>query len=122
MYHRKLNMSWLSEEQKNELKRVAQSIVAPGKGILAADESTGTIGKRFANINVENNEENRRLYRQLLFTADASIANYLGGVILFHESLYQKDDDGKPLVQHLKERGINPGIKVDKGVVPLHGL
>jgi len=114
-------MSHLTAEQKAELKRNAESIVAPGKGILAADESTGTIGKRFANIQVENTEENRRQYRQLLFTADKKIAEYLGGVILFHETLYQKDDNGKPFVELLKELGINPGIKVDKGVVPLSG-
>lgn len=114
-------MSYLSEEQQKRLRDIAQSIVAPGKGILAADESTGTIGKRFANINVENEEENRRKYRQLLFTADQSIGACLGGVILYHETLYQKDDNGKPFVDILKERGINAGIKVDKGVQPLHG-
>jgi len=114
-------MSYLSEEQQKRLREIAQSIVAPGKGILAADESTGTIGKRFANINVANEEENRRKYRQLLFNGDASIGDCLGGVILFHETLYQKDDNGKPFVDLLKERGINAGIKVDKGVQPLHG-
>jgi len=116
-------MSYLSEEQRKRLSEVAQSIVAPGKGILAADESTGTIGKRFANINVDNVEENRRKYRQLLFTTDKSknIASCLGGVILFHETLYHKDDNGKPFVDILKEAGINPGIKVDKGIQPLHG-
>jgi len=114
---------YLTEEQRKRLRDIAQSIVAPGKGILAADESTGTIGKRFANINVENEEENRRKYRQLLFTTDKSqnIGSCLGGVILFHETLYQKDDNGKPFVDILKEQGINPGIKVDKGVQPLHG-
>lgn len=111
----------LTQEQKANLKKVAESIVAPGKGILAADESTGTIGKRFSTINAENTEENRRLYRQLLFTGDKSISNYLGGVILFHETLYQKDNNGKPFVEILKELGINPGIKVDKGVQPLSG-
>lgn len=114
-------MACLSAEQRANLKKIAESIVAPGKGILAADESTGTIGKRFANINVENTEENRRAYRELLFTADKSIADSLGGVILFHETLYQKDGNGKPFVEILKELGINPGIKVDKGVQPLGG-
>jgi len=114
-------MAYLTEEQKKNLRTVAESIVAPGKGILAADESTGTIGKRFKDIDVENTEENRRIYRELLFTADKSISNYLGGVILFHETLYQKDKSGKPFVQILKELGINPGIKVDKGVQPLAG-
>jgi len=118
-----MEQSYLTEEQRKRLRDVAQSIVAPGKGILAADESTGTIGKRFANINVENTEENRRAYRQLLFTTDTSqnIGSCLGGVILFHETLYQKDNNGKPFVTILKELGINPGIKVDKGVQPLHG-
>merc|ERR1712168_683092 len=112
-------MSYLSDEQKKRLREIAQSIVAPGKGILAADESTGTIGKRFANINVENNEENRRAYRELLFTCDEQIAKNLGGVILYHETLYQSTADGKPFVKVLKDLGINPGIKVDKGVVNL---
>jgi len=114
---------YLTEEQREKLRKIAQSIVAPGKGILAADESTGTIGKRFANISVENVEENRRKYRELLFTTDQSqnIGSCLGGVILFHETLYQKDKNGKPFVEILKEHGINPGIKVDKGVQPLHG-
>jgi len=112
---------YLTVEQRENLKRVAESIVAPGKGILAADESTGTIGKRFANINVENTEENRRAYRELLFTCDESIAKNLGGVILFHETLYQESGDGKRFVKVLKDMGINPGIKVDKGVVNLPG-
>ena len=115
-------MSHLTDERKAELARVAKSVSAPGKGILAADESTGTIGKRFAGIGVENTEENRRLYRQLLFTADKSLANCLGGVILYEETLYQKADNGKLFVDLLKEMGVNPGIKVDKGVVPLSGI
>lgn len=115
-------MAFLSDEQKKELQIVAQSIVAPGKGILAADESTGTIGKRFATIGLENTEENRRLYRQLLFTGDKRLGACLGGIILFHETVYQKDDNGKLFVELIKEMGINPGIKVDKGVVPLSGI
>lgn len=114
-------MAYLSDDQKAELKKVAEAICAPGKGILAADESTGTIGKRFAQIGVENTEENRRQYRQLLFTADKSLGGCLGGVILFEETLYQKDDNGKPFVELIKEMGVQPGIKVDKGVVPLSG-
>jgi len=113
--------SHLTDQQKQDLKSIADSIVAPGKGILAADESTGTIGKRFAQIDVENTEDNRRHYRQLLFTAGKELSPCLGGVILYEETLYQKDDNGKPFVQILKELGINPGIKVDKGVVPLNG-
>ena len=114
-------MSYLTEEQKKELAANAKAIVAPGKGILAADESTGTIGKRFAPIGVENNEENRRLYRQLLFTSDKEVSNYISAVILFDETFWQKADDGKRFVDILKEKGIIPGIKVDKGVVPLLG-
>lgn len=109
----------LTPEQKKELADIASRITAPGKGILAADESTGTIGKRFAGINVENTEENRRVYRQLLFTADKALAQHISGVILFHETFFQKSDDGTPLTGLLKAQGIIPGIKVDKGVVPL---
>ena len=115
-------MSYLTDAQRTELAKVAKSISAPGKGILAADESTGTIGKRFAGIGVENTDENRRLYRQLLFTADKSLGNCLGGVILYEETLYQKADNGKLFVDLIKEMGVNPGIKVDKGVVPLSGI
>ncbi|PAA61011.1 hypothetical protein BOX15_Mlig029764g2 [Macrostomum lignano] len=112
---------YLSAEKQKELRDIANAIAAPGKGILAADESTGTCAKRFQGINVENTEENRRLYRQLLFTADAEVSNYISGVILFHETFYQKADCGTPFPQVLQKRGIIPGIKVDKGVVPLAG-
>lgn len=109
-------------ELKKELSEIAAAIVAPGKGILAADESTATIGKRLQSINVENNEENRKAYRQLLFsTSKDVIKEYISGVILFHETVYQKAEDGTPFIQLLKERNIIPGIKVDKGVVPLFG-
>jgi len=111
----------LSQDQKRELAEIANKIVAGGKGILAADESTGTMGKRFANIGVENTEENRRLYRQLLFTTDKSMADNISGVILFHETFYQKSDDGVSFPELLASKGIIPGIKVDKGVVPLAG-
>lgn len=110
-----------SEELQKELSRIAQAIVAPGKGILAADESVSTMGKRLQDIGVENTEDNRRAYRQLLFTTDPKIGENVSGVILFHETLYQKADDGTPFVELLKKRGIIPGIKVDKGVVPLMG-
>lgn len=106
---------------QDELRRIANAIVAPGKGILAADESVSTMGKRLADIGAENNDENRRKYRQLLFTTDKSIGDYISGVILFHETVYQKTDDGTPFVELLKERGIIPGIKVDTGVVNLMG-
>lgn len=96
--------------------------MAKGKGILAADESTGTIGKRFSSIQVENNENNRRLYRQLLFSAPPEkLAEHISGVILFEETLYQKTDDGRLFVDVLKKAGIVPGIKVDKGTVVLAG-
>lgn len=88
--------TYLSEEKKAELKRIANAIVAPGKGILAADESTGTMGKRLTDIKVENAEENRRLYRQLLFSTQADLlSQHISGVILFHETFYQKDDQGR---------------------------
>eukprot|EP01039_Chlorochromonas_danica_P007619 gene7619-8421_t len=103
-----------------ELIENARAIAAPGKGILAADESTGTIGQRFKSINVENNEENRQKYRQLLFTTEG-LEQYISGVILFEETLYQKADDGTPFVDILKAKGIIPGIKVDKGIKPLAG-
>lgn len=113
--------SYPSAELQSELKRIANAITSPGKGILAADESTGTMGKRLANIGLENTEENRRKYRELLFTTDKELGNYISGVILFHETLYQKSDSGVPFVELIKGLGIIPGIKVDKGVVPLMG-
>jgi fructose-bisphosphate aldolase class I len=103
----------------DELRATAAALVAPGKGILAADESTGTIGKRFEKINVENNESNRRDYRELLFTASEPWENYISGVILYEETLFQKARDGTPLVDLLKRRGVIPGIKVDEGTVPI---
>ncbi|CAI9744301.1 fructose-bisphosphate aldolase [Octopus vulgaris] len=112
---------YLTPEQEAELKQIAAAIVAPGKGILAADESTGSMGKRLTAINVENTEENRRRYRELLFTADRECAKYISGVIMFHETFYQKTSAGVPFVKVLQDKGIIPGIKVDKGVVPLMG-
>jgi len=106
---------------QEELRTIAHNIVAPGKGILAADESTATVGKRFADIGLENNEENRRAYRELLFTADSALNDNISGVILFHETLYQKASCGTSFAELLKQRGIYPGIKVDKGVVNLFG-
>jgi len=112
---------YLSKEQQNELRQIAAAIVAPGKGILAADESTGSMEKRLCPLGLENNEENRRKYRQMLFTANPEMNNYISGVIMFHETFYQKTDDGTPFVHLLRQRGIIPGIKVDKGVIPLAG-
>ncbi|KFU87706.1 Fructose-bisphosphate aldolase C [Chaetura pelagica] len=111
----------LTAEQKKELSDIALRIVAPGKGILAADESVGSMAKRLNQIGVENTEENRRLYRQILFSADSRVEKCIGGVIFFHETMYQKADDGTPFVQMIKDKGIVVGIKVDKGVVPLAG-
>ncbi|TRZ06266.1 hypothetical protein HGM15179_020841 [Zosterops borbonicus] len=111
----------LTPEQKQELAAIAQRIVAPGKGILAADESTGSIAKRLSSVGAENTEENRRWYRQLLFTADKRVEPCIGGVILFHETMYQKADDGRPFPQVIRDKGALVGIKVDKGVVPLAG-
>ncbi|XP_020703251.1 fructose-bisphosphate aldolase 1, cytoplasmic-like [Dendrobium catenatum] len=105
---------------KDELIANAAYIGTPGKGILAADESTGTIGKRLSSINVENVETNRRALRELLFCTPNAL-QYLSGVILFEETLYQKTADGKPFVEVLKEGGVLPGIKVDKGTVELAG-
>ena len=105
---------------KDELIANAKAICVAGKGILAADESTGTIGNRFKNINVENTEENRRAYRELLFLSEG-IENYISGVILFEETLYQKTKDGVLFVDVMKQKGIIPGIKVDKGTVVIGG-
>ncbi|KAI9592101.1 fructose-bisphosphate aldolase [Syncephalis fuscata] len=106
---------------REELAQTANAIVASGRGILAADESTGTIGKRFDGINVENVEENRRAYRELLFTAGEDLSKYIGGVILFEETLYQKTADGRSFADVLREQNIVVGIKVDKGVVQIAG-
>ena len=99
-----------------ELNRVANAMVAPGRGVLAADESAGTVKKRFEVIGVECTEENRRDYRELLFRSKG-MAN-ISGVILFDETIRQKAKDGTPLAQSSSSRAM-PGIKVDKGVKPL---
>ncbi len=101
-----------------ELKSVAQAIVATQKGVLAADESNPTIKKRFDSIKLESTEANRRRYRELLFTTDG-IENYIGGVILFDETLRQSSATGTPFAELLSSRGIIPGIKVDKGAKAL---
>nr|XP_027195116.1 fructose-bisphosphate aldolase-like isoform X1 [Dermatophagoides pteronyssinus] len=112
--------NYLPVDVQEELRNTANAIVSVGKGILAADESTGTIGKRFADINVENVEQNRQAYRQLLFYSEG-LEQYISGVILFDETVYQKDDKGVPFPELLKKKGIIPGIKVDTGVVTLQG-
>jgi fructose-bisphosphate aldolase class I len=100
------------------LEETARALVAPGKGILAADESTGTIKKRFDGIDVESTEENRRAYRELLFTTQGA-SEYISGVILYDETIRQATSDGKPLPDVLAQAGIIPGIKVDTGAKPL---
>lgn len=101
-----------------ELESTARELVAPGKGILAADESTGTIEKRFEGIGVESTEESRRAYREILFTARGA-EKHISGVILFDETLRQSSADGRPFPKLLAERGIIPGIKVDGGAKSL---
>ncbi|MBF0235529.1 MAG: fructose-bisphosphate aldolase class I [Desulfamplus sp.] len=103
---------------KDKLSSVAKSIVAKQKGVLAADESNPTIKKRFDSIKVESTEENRRRYREILFTTEG-IERYVGGVILFDETLCQSTRDGTPFAELLSSRGILPGIKVDNGAKPL---
>lgn len=107
------------EHFKKELAETVTRITRPGYGILAADESTGTIGQRFSKINVENNETNRRDYRELLFRAD--IEKGISGVIMYEETLFQKAADGTQFVDILKAKNVIPGIKVDKGLVVLPG-
>jgi fructose-bisphosphate aldolase class I len=102
------------------LSATAQALVAPGKGILAADESSGTIKKRFDSISVESTETNRRDYREMLFTAK-DVGEYISGVILFDETIRQDAADGTSLVKLLEGQGIIPGIKVDLGAKPLAG-
>ena len=107
--------------QIQEIEITARALVAPGKGILAADESTGTIEKRFKSIGVPSTEENRRAYREMLFTT-AGLGEFISGVILFDETIRQKAADGTPFVEVLKRQGVIPGIKVDKGAKALAGF
>ncbi|MBX9588146.1 MAG: fructose-bisphosphate aldolase class I [Hyphomonadaceae bacterium] len=101
------------------LEQVAEAMVAPGKGILAADESTGTIKKRFDSIKAENTEANRRDYREMLFRATDAMQNHISGVILYDETIRQKSKDGTPFPQVIAATGALAGIKVDKGTKPL---
>lgn len=101
-----------------ELEKTITDLAAPGKGILAADESTGTIEKRLKNVGVVATEENRRAYRELLFSTPG-VSDFISGVILYEETLKQCARDGTPFPQRLAAQGIVPGIKVDKGAVPL---
>lgn len=104
-----------------ELERIARAMVVKGKGILAADESSGTIKRRFDAIRLESTEEHRRSYREMLFTAPGA-AEALSGVILFDETIRQKTRDGVPFPAYLAEHGVIPGIKVDEGAKPLAGF
>jgi len=105
----------------NELNAIAKKMVAPGKGLLAADESTGTIQKRFDKIGVQNTEENRRDYREFLFRTDVAMKGHISGVILYDETIRQKAKDGTALVKLIEANGAIPGIKVDMGAKPLAG-
>jgi len=101
-----------------ELIKTAKTIASPGKGILAMDESNATCGKRLETIGVENTEENRRTYRELLLSAPG-LGKYISGAILFEETLYQSTSDGAKFPEYMNKAGIVPGIKVDKGLAPL---
>lgn len=105
----------------DQLVRVAEAMVEKGKGILAADESTGTMTKRLASIDVESTETNRRDYRETLFRTTDALSNYISGVILFDETLRQNAEDGTPLVKLIHDAGSIPGIKIDKGAKDLPG-
>ncbi len=102
-----------------ELNKVAEAMVAPGRGILAADESTGTIKKRFDSLGVESTADSRRDYREMLFRSSDAMSKYISGVILYDETIRQNAKDGTPLVKLIEKAGALPGIKVDKGIKPL---
>jgi len=103
------------------LNKIAVKLVEPGTGILAADESTGTIGKRLASIDTENTEENRRDWREMLFRTQPAMNDHISGVILFDETIRQSAKDGTSFVKLIQDAGAIPGIKVDKGITPLAG-
>src|SRR5262245_38836478 len=102
-----------------ELNKIAEAMVAPGRGILAADESSGTIKKRFDSIGVESSADNRRDYREMLFRSTDAMSKCISGVILYDETIRQNAKDGTPLVKLIEKAGSLPGIKVDKGTKPL---
>jgi fructose-bisphosphate aldolase class I len=103
----------------SDLEATARALVAPGKGILAADESSGTIKKRFDAIGVESTEDSRRDYREMMFRTAEAMKNHISGVILYDETIWQKAKDGTPLVKIIEQMGSIPGIKVDEGTKPL---
>jgi fructose-bisphosphate aldolase class I len=102
-----------------DLNKVALAMVAPGKGLLAADESSGTIKKRFDDINVVSTEESRRDYREMLFRSSEAMTKYISGVILYDETIWQNAKDGTPLLKIIEQSGAIPGIKVDEGTQAL---
>src|SRR6202142_4354768 len=102
-----------------ELNNVAEAMVAPGRGILAADESTSTIKKRFDAIGVESTPITRRDYREMLFRSQEAMSKYISGVILFDETIWQNAKDGTPLIKLIEQAGAIPGIKVDEGTQAL---
>jgi fructose-bisphosphate aldolase class I len=104
-----------------DLNKIALAMVAPGKGLLAADESSGTIKKRFDDINVVSTEESRRDYREMLFRSSEAMTRYISGVILYDETIWQNAKDGTPLVKIIEQSGAIPGIKVDEGTQALPG-
>src|SRR6202045_163517 len=117
----RLGENFLRESTMNvaELNKVAEAMVAPGRGILAADESTGTIKKRFDTLGVQSTADTRRDYREMLFRTKEAMAKYIPGVILYDETIRQNAKDGTPLVKLIAQAGALPGIKVDKGIKPL---
>src|SRR5713101_9189660 len=104
-----------------DLNKIALAMVAPGKGLLAADESSGTIKKRFDDINVVSTEESRRDYREMLFRSSEAMSRCISGVILYDETIWQNAKDGTPLVKIVEQSGAIPGIKVDEGTQALAG-
>lgn len=113
-------MQHASGKFKEELIQTAKEICTPGKGILAADESTGTIANRFKSINVENTHENRIAYRELLFTTEG-LNKHISGVIMYDETVRDSASDGRKFVEILRSQGIHCGIKVDTGLVEIGG-
>lgn len=110
-------MASLTEDQQHDLIQIARALVAPGKGILASDESPSTLGRRLEKHGISNTEEHRRQYRELFYTAD--IGEAISGAILFPEALYQNCSRGRPFVQCLHDQGVLVGVKVDEGLQPL---
>ena len=110
----------VAEENLENLRKVAEQMVAPGKGILAADESTGTIEKKFAKVGIPCTEDTRRAYRELFFTTPG-IGEYISGVILYDETIRQSASTGEKFVTILENAGVLPGIKVDQGLKEMEG-